>query len=238
MGAGVRKKNGGKEESKPRLTLKQHMFRRSIHLATALIFLYYIFPEPFFFIPRKVWVFFLFGILPYVIERYRMKRKILLFGQRPHESQKAGSYLWALWASLIMILVLPQSIVVPVILIFSVADPILGEIRYWKKWMVFPLGGLILTLMFMVFGYGPELAFIGGFSMVIGESIEAVGELRIRPELIHLYTRRIEGLEKLRVFFKTDDDFSTQFVPGMVLGFVYIYWPSLFPGPYFSSIPI
>ena len=104
--------------------------------------------------------------------------------------------------------------------------------------MVFPMGGLILTLMFMAFGYRPELAFVAGFSMVVGESLEAIGEIRIRPEIIHLYTRKMEGLEKLRVFFKTDDDFSTQFVPGLVLGFIYIYWPSLFPGPYFSPIPI
>lgn len=234
---GVRFKDVEADESRtrPRLTMRQHLFRRLLHLSISLSVLYYLFPETIGIVPRKAVIFCLFGVLPVVLELIRIKRKLLFMGQRPHEVNLPGSYLWSTWGALIMILVLPQSIVIPTIMIFSVSDPLLGEIRVWQKWLVLPLGFTFITLLYMLFGYPFYLAMVGGIFMVVGESVEAVGNFRIRPELVHLYTRKMK-IDKVEIFFKTDDNFSTQLVPGFMLGFIFLSWPGIFPGDFFTPI--
>ena len=220
----------------PRLTLKQHLLRRFVHLSSSLILIYFLLPDTVFYIPKKALVIILFVFVPLTLELTRIRSKKLIFGQRPHEIHMIGSYAWSLMASTVIILVLPQEIAAPVIVIYAFADPLIGEIRLWKKRMVLPLGTLLIAVSFMVFGYDWWLALIAGLFMVIGEAVELVGDLRIRPELVHMYTKRM-GIDRLKLFFKTDDDFTTQIIPAMVLGVIYIYLPAVFPDPVFSPLP-
>ena len=235
MGARFEEVNTDETGNRPRLTMRQHLFRRLLHLSISLTIIYYLFPETIVFVPRKAIIFCLFGVLPAIIEFVRIRRGILLMGQRPHEVNIPGSYLWSTWGALIMILVLPQSIVIPTIMIFSVTDPMLGEIRIWRKWLVLPLGFTFITLLYILFGYPFYLAMVGGLFMVVGESVEATGKFRIRPELVHLYTK-MRKIDKVEIFFKTDDNFTTQLVPGFILGFIYLSWPGIFPGDFFTPL--
>lgn len=217
------------------MTLGSYMFRRLLHLLNVLIFIYYLIPVEIFWVPKKVVLVLVFGLMPLVVEWIRLRRGVVLPGQRLHEERSPGAYAWSLWASMIIILVLPQQIALPVIMVYAVGDPIIGEIRLWRKDMVFPLGGAIIFLLFLPFGYNVFLAAFAALFMVIGEAVEMLGEVRVRPELLAFYRDRIK-IDISRIVFKTDDDGTTQIVPAFALGMVYIYWPSLFPGPLFSPL--
>ncbi len=217
------------------MTLRSYMFRRILHLANAMIFIYYLLPDELLMVPKKVLLVLVFGGIPLAIETIRLRRGVLLPGQRLHEDRSPGAYAWSLWASTLIILTLPQAIAVPVIMVYAIGDPIIGEIRLWRKDMVFPVGGTILFLMFLPFGYNIFLAAFAALFMVLGEAVEMVGEVRIRPELVAFYRERIH-IDFSRIMFKTDDDGTTQIVPALALGAIYIYFPSLFPGPIFTPL--
>jgi hypothetical protein len=216
---------------RPRLTRSQHMFRRFIHLISGTIVVFYLFPDTVLYLPKEIILILIIGVIPFIIEYTRLSRGIALFGQRPHETEAVGSYAWSLWASLFIILIFPQSIAVPVILIYSFADPVLSELRVWRKWSAFSFGFLFIWIMFMAFGFNLVLAGYGAIFMIIGESTELKGILRIRPELAKLY--KVERDAKKWDFkFKTDDDGTTQVIPAFFLGLAYLFSPSAFPGPW------
>ncbi len=215
----------------PRLSRGQHLFRRMIHLISGSVVVYYLFPDSVLFLPKEIVLILVIGLLPLIIEYIRLSRGAIIFGQRPHEYEAVGSYAWSLWASLFIILIFPQSIAVPVILIYSFADPVMSELRVWKKWSAFSFGFLFIWIMFMVFGFNIVLAAYGALFMIIGESTELKGILRVRPELAKLY--EVENDIKKWIFkFKTDDDGTTQVIPALFLGLAYLFSPSSFPGPW------
>jgi hypothetical protein len=223
--------SGTYEDMRPRLNLGNHMFRRIIHLISGLVVVYYLFPHSLFNISREIWLMVILGILPLLIEYIRLTRGKLLPGQRSHETQSVGSYAWSLWASMAIMLVLPQQIAVPVILIYSLADPVLSELRAWRKWSAFPFGFIFIWLMFIAFGFNIVLAGYGAIFMIIGESTELKGVLRIRPELAKFYQVETNA-KRWRFKFKTDDDGTTQVIPAIFLGIAYLASPSVFPGPW------
>jgi hypothetical protein len=225
----------GVEVQKPRLSLGNHLFRRMIHLISGLVITYYIFPETFLLVPREIWLILILGFIPFIIEVTRLSRGKRLPGQRPHESDAIGSYAWALWASMVIMLFIPQQIAVPVILIYTLADPILSELRVWRKWSAFTFGFIFIWIMFLIFGFNLFLAAYGAIFMIIGESTELKGVLRIRPELTRLY-RVEENAKNWRFKFKTDDNGTTQIIPSIFLGFAYLAYPEIFPGPWFYPL--
>jgi len=222
---------GGSQYALPRLSLKDHMFRRGIHLVSGIVVIYYLFPERFFFFPRQFWLVICLGLIPMFMEYLRLKKGVLFLGQRPHEQKTVGAYAWSLWGSTAIMLILPQNVAVPVILIYQFADPIISVLRAWKKWSVFPVGFLSIWIMLLVFGFDPVLAGIAAITMMIGESTELKGVLRIRPEIIKLYNVK-EHTDTWTFKFKSDDDGTTQLVPAFLLGLVYLLYPSAFPGPW------
>ncbi|HHD16284.1 MAG TPA: hypothetical protein ENK47_06200, partial [Euryarchaeota archaeon] len=118
---------GGSQYALPRLSLKDHMFRRGIHLVSGIVVIYYLFPERFFFFPRQFWLVICLGLIPMFMEYLRLKKGVLFLGQRPHEQKTVGAYAWSLWGSTAIMLILPQNVAVPVILIYQFADPIISE---------------------------------------------------------------------------------------------------------------
>ncbi|MCU0798623.1 MAG: hypothetical protein MUC62_03000 [Candidatus Thermoplasmatota archaeon] len=225
----------GQEDRRPRISLSSHLFRRGLHLLSPLLFLYYLFPYRMFGIPTWTVLVLITGVIPLVIEVFRLTRGKVLFGQRPHEERMLGSYAWSLWSSLLIMLVLPQQVALPIIVVYSFSDPIVGEIRIWKKDLVYPLGFIFTAFLFVLFGYNIFLAcFAAGF-MLLGEATELQGTLRLRPELVKFY-----GLKKggFSFGFKTDDDGTTQLVPALFLGLLYLFAPSVFPQPWFHPLSI
>ncbi len=223
------------ESVRYKIKKKDHLFRRGVHLISGLVVVYYLFPEELLYLPTKLWLILILGLVPLVIELIRLKKGILIPGLRGHEEGTIGSYAWSLWTSMVIMLVMPQEIAVPVIVIYTIADPLLGEIRMWRKWLVLPLGGLFTVMMFMVFGYHFFLALFAGLFMVFGEALEIVGVLQVRPELYKIY-RNSNFNKNFHFPFKTDDDSSTQLVPALALGLIYIFYPGWFPGPWFTPI--
>lgn len=212
-------------------TLGSYLFRRGLHLANVLFFVYYIIPDQVVFLPKRVGVIVLFMIIPLVVEMVRTRKGIVLLGQRLHEDRMPGSYAWSLWSTTLIILLLPQQIALPVIMIYAIGDPIIGEIRLWRKNLALPLGFIIIFLLFLPFGYGIIPGTVGSLFMVIGESIELLGEFRVRPELLRFYGKGESFLN--RIYFKTDDDATTQLIPALALGLLYVLWPGFFPEPLF-----
>ena len=225
----------GLEEVRYKISARDHMLRRGIHILSGLVVIYYLFPTRFLYVPMKMWLILLFGIVPFVIEIIRIRKNVRFFGQREHERKNVGSYAWALWTSMAIMLVIPQEIAVPVIIIYTLADPVIGEIRLWRKWLVLPLGGLFTWIMFMCFGYHPMLALYAALFMIFGEALEIAGNIQMRPELFKIY-RTSNFRENFILPFRTDDDATTQLVPALALGLVYIFYPGWFPGPWFFPL--
>lgn len=225
----------GQVDRRPRISLTSHMFRRVMHLLSPLLFLYYIFPEGTLGIPNWTLLVLLIGVLPLVIETIRLSRRMVFFGQRPHEERMLGSYAWSLLSSLLIMLVLPQQVALPIIVVYSFSDPIIGEIRIWKKDLVYPLGFIFTALLFLLFGYNLILACFAAAFMLLGEAAELQGTLRLRPELIKFYGLK-EGGSSLG--FKTDDDGTTQLVPALFLGLLYLFAPGIFPEPWFHPLSV
>ncbi len=225
----------GQDDNKPRISFSSHMFRRVMHLLSPLLFLYYLFPERTFGIPKWTLLVLLIGVLPLVIETFRLSRRMVLFGQRPHEDRALGSYAWSLLSSLLIMLVLPQQVALPIIVVYSFSDPIIGEIRIWKKYLVYPLGFIFTALLFLLFGYNLFLACFAAAFMLLGEAAELQGTLRLRPELVKFYGLKSGGHS---LGFKTDDDGTTQLVPALLLGLLYLFAPSVFPQPWFHPLSL
>lgn len=227
----------GEKESiiKPRLTRANHMLRRMIHLSSGLVVIYYLFPDSLMGLPREIWLITLLGVVPFTIEMIRINRSVRIPGQRPHEVKSVGSYAWSLWASMLIMLIMPQSVAVPVIIVYSFADPVLSELRVWKKWSTFTFGFIFIWIMFMAFGFDLMMAAYGAIFMIIGESTELKGVLRIRPEIAKLYEVE-DDVNQWMFDFKTDDDGTTQVIPAIMLGIAYIMNPALFPGPWLFPI--
>ena len=225
----------GREARKPRLTLPQHVLRRSLHSMSGLLFIYYLFPDRVGFVPKWALLIFIIGLIPAVIEFTRLRFRVAVFGQRPHEANTVAAFAWSLWTSLFIILVLPQEVALPVILVYTIADPVISELRVWKKWLVYPIGFLIVTGAFLVFGYPILLAMFGAFLAMLGEASEIVGIIRFRPELVKLY-----HLDRKRsewgVRFRTDDNGTTQIYPAIGLGILYLLSPEWFSGPWFFPL--
>lgn len=220
-------------EKRPRISFPSHIFRRLLHLLSPLLLIYYLFPDRLAGIPSPIILILVVGLVPLVIEVLRLKKGKVLFGQRPHEDRALGSYAWSLWSSLLIILVMPQQIALPTIIVYSFTDPILGEIRTWRKALVYPLGFVFTCIMFVLLGYNPLLAAYSTVFMLLGEAVELHGTLRVRPELMRIYG--FKGKE-FAIGFKTDDDGTTQLVPALFLGLLYLIWPGVFPDPLFYPL--
>lgn len=118
--------------------LKGRFFRRSIHLSTALIpFFYYFYLIK---LPDTVTFFIHIGMLTligfiFVCDLIRLKFNKLFLGQRPYELKKLSAFFYAALGIVIVLIITPffetssTAVAVPVIVSFSLVDPLLGELR-------------------------------------------------------------------------------------------------------------
>jgi dolichol kinase len=179
-----------------------------------------------------------YSVIPLTIEIIRLKFDLNLFGIRDHEKTRIASYVWFTHGSLLLILITPQQIAAPIILAASIGDPIIGEIRRFRRSIAFSVGILICVVVFIIFGYPFPFAIFAGVVCFLSEATEFGFRWSLRPDLFYSrHLHRESWLVRFSSFVtKTDDDFTMQFFPGLVLLIIYTLSPGWFPEPLIKPI--
>jgi len=176
-----------------------HWYRRVFHTFGASFILYYMIPDVLWINYLKIWIPVAILIFIFILEYLRINEKINsnhFFGLRLYEKKRVSSYLFFGVAVFILLLFFPQQIAVPCILCASIADPVMGEIRYrFGKKNVYIFGFLLCMLFFFITWYKAQL-WIALLVSTVGALGAVVGE-----------TKKIKWL---------DDDFMIQMVPAVL----------------------
>jgi len=117
-----------------------NVIRRMCHILASLSVLYYFFGDGLFGLPKEILIFIALSIVPLTIDTLRLRFGWRILGIRDHEKDRMASYVWFTHGSLILILICPQQIAVPVIIAASWGDPIIGEIRRFRRSIAFSVG--------------------------------------------------------------------------------------------------
>jgi hypothetical protein len=210
--------------------------RRLCHILASLSVVYYFFGDSLFGVPKLIVIFIALSIIPLTIDVLRLRFDWKILGIRDHEKDRMASYVWFTHGSLILILICPQQIAVPVIIAASWGDPIIGEIRRFRRSIAFSVGILFCCAVFLLYGYWESsipLAIFAGCVCFIGEATEFGFRWTLRRDLFYSRHKEKESwLAKYATFItKTDDDFTMQIFPGIVLLIVYLLAPNWFPDP-------
>jgi dolichol kinase len=215
-----------------------NLIRRVFHVVASLAVVYYFFGNTFFGIPKDVLIFFALSVVPLTIEIIRLKFDLSILGIRDHEKSRIASYVWFTHGSLLLILITPQQIAAPVILAASIGDPIIGEIRRFRRSIAFSVGILICVVVFLIFRYPVPFAIFAGVVCFLSEATEFGFRWSLRPDLFYSrHLHRESWLVRFSSFVtKTDDDFTMQFFPGLVLLIIYTLNPGWFPEPLIKPI--
>ena len=215
-----------------------NIIRRIFHVVASLAVLYYFFGNTFLGIPKDILVFLCLSVIPLTIEIIRLKYDLGLLGIRDHEKTRIASYVWFTHGSLLLILITPQQIAAPIILAASIGDPIIGEIRRFRRSIAFSVGILICVVVFIIFRYPIPFAIFAGAVCFLSEATEFGFRWSLRPDLFYSrHLHRESWLVRFSSFVtKTDDDFTMQFFPGLVLLIIYTLNPGWFPEPLIKPI--
>lgn len=93
-----------------------------------------------------------FIFLVFLLEKFRIRMKLVLFGQRLHEATHISSFAWTMLGLGIILLLSPSvSFSIPIILTCAMVDPLLGELRSHKinKKIIVVIG--VFTALFIWF---------------------------------------------------------------------------------------
>ncbi|MCX7121281.1 MAG: hypothetical protein NTZ67_05860 [Gammaproteobacteria bacterium] len=133
--------------------LAAHCARRLFHVCMiAVPFVYYYFlinlATP------KVWklIILAFIFLVFLLEKLRIRARLVLFGQRLHEATHISAFAWTM-LSLGVILILSPSVSfsIPIVASCALVDPLMGEMRLHTANKILAITvGIILTLIIWV----------------------------------------------------------------------------------------
>lgn len=107
-----------------------HVGRRFFHLAMfAVPFLYYYFliqhtSEKILHLSILAFIFFVF-----LFEKFRIRMRLVLFGQRLHEATQLSTFAWTMLSLGIILFFAPVEMAVPIIATCAFVDPLNGEMR-------------------------------------------------------------------------------------------------------------
>ena len=177
-----------------------HWFRRAFHTFAASFLVYYL-------IPSIGWIGIVRIIVPIgivaciaIIDYGRIRGEFehqRFFGLRGYEKGRPASYLYFGVALLLLLVLFPQQIAVPCILCGSFTDPLIGELRYYRrKTQAYLIGFLASMVFFLLTWYRADWQVMLTVS-VVGASGAVLGEAK-----------------KLRLI---DDDFMIQILPALAL---------------------
>lgn len=136
--------------------LSGHIFRRFIHVGMiAIPILYYywgVIVAAWFDLTPKVFVSIVL-VLILVGEFIRIKKRLLIFGQRQHEATHLSSFGWSVVAISLVLIFAPSPIyAIPLVGSCAFGDPLVGEFKKVMPWWCAALmTAVIVSLMWFVF---------------------------------------------------------------------------------------
>lgn len=215
-----------------------NVVRRICHALASLACVYYFFGPTIFGVPKEILIFIALSIIPLFLDTCRLKLQIKAFGIRDHERDKFASYVWFTHGSLLLILLTPQQIAAPIIIAASFGDPIIGEIRRFRRSIAFGVGILFCCLVFILFQYHWIMAIVAGTICFLAEATEFGYRWSLRRDLFYSrhQGRESELVKYSRFYTTTDDDFTMQVLPGLILLIIYLMNPGWFPEPLIEPI--
>lgn len=181
--------------------LDPRWFRRANHTGGAGLILYYLIPEKLFFGISRIILPILLICIPVATELNRLLRKRDFIGLQKREKGKLASYFWFALGSAILLIFFPQEIAAPCIVTAALVDPLIGELRKFRKVITIAIGIIASFLIFSVFDYSISLAVVGA---VIGVVVEYPN------------------------FKNFDDDLLMQLIPAIIILIIIYFDISLF----------
>jgi len=127
--------------------------RRLVHGALSVGVVYYllldVFPE---FNILKWFIIAIILAAMILIERWRFKTGKLLFGMRPYEAKRIGSYFYGVIGMIVVLVISPVEIGAPCLVAMAWADPIAGEMRFIRRTptQVVLITGISYALIFLL----------------------------------------------------------------------------------------
>jgi dolichol kinase len=189
--------------------LGDRALRHLLHVAGAVVLLYYVLPDGFFeVVSNEVALLLALGAV-LAIEALRHIARVELPTIRPYERKRVASFAFFAVALVISVLVFPKTIAVAVVLGTALVDPLAGILRlrkkgYWTPWIA-PI--VVYTgIAFVVFRWVGGWSWGSALAIAVGAAVVAV--LVERPESKWY-----------------DDDLGMTLVPGVLLTVALWLWP-------------
>ncbi|MCI0497388.1 MAG: hypothetical protein L0Z54_03730 [Thermoplasmata archaeon] len=156
--------------------LDEVYLRRASHTVGACAVLYYALPESIYGVPR--WTVPMIAVmLSTAGESFRLRRGALVPGLRDHERGRVASYYQFGLSMVLLVLLFPQAIAVPCLLVAALVDPLLGEMRGRRGSCSAAM--LLCVAIFIAAGYRAE-----HWALIAAGSVAAVAlEMTSRPPL-------------------------------------------------------
>ena len=105
-----------------------HLVRRAVHMTAPLFLLYYFVPDVVLGLDKVIWLFILAAVF-FMVEAWRLARRVPLMGMRDYESGRMSAAGWFVLAGLVSLPFFPIGYTLPVFLGMGLVDPLIGELR-------------------------------------------------------------------------------------------------------------
>ncbi len=191
---------------------RNRFWRRTIHVAGALVLLYFVIPGNFGYLPwpsaTTVTILLLLEAA-LILELLRQFGRIKVPLTRPYEEGRIAAYTWYAISLSIAILVFPEAIAVGVVLGVAIVDPLIGELRLRGARPAYP--------------YVPFAVYLA----LVFSSLLGVGNWRLTVALPAAFAAAVLAIaaERPRLRF-LDDDLLMTLVPATFLWAVLTLWPA------------
>ncbi len=219
--------------------IKGTFLRRSLHSLSALIIIFYLFPATIFGVPSYLYMILFLIIVPLTIETIRLNKNTLIIGLHDYERDHVASYMWLTFGATILILFFPQQIAAPCIVATAFGDPAIGLTKPYRRRFMVLITFFICLAVFIVFKYFLLVALFAAALTFIAESFEFKIRVRLRPNLF--WSRSKRKFSTLKSFFnflfRTDDDFTMQLIPALILFLFFLIMPELMPPQILHPLP-
>ncbi|MDI6917027.1 MAG: hypothetical protein QMC80_04435 [Thermoplasmatales archaeon] len=154
-----------------------HWFRRIIHVSGACTLVYYLYPDDILWIYiLKIAIILTILISAIIVEGLRLRNRLderFLFPFRPYETKKAGAYIWFCISISVLLLLFPQQIAGPCILISCFGDSLMGELRKKNHVLSMIAGVSACCCIFLIFNYHVHVALFAALTGVGAEGIKS-----------------------------------------------------------------
>ena len=181
-----------------------HICRRVIHLSGPLVLIFYLMPDPFMWISKTSWV--LIGLATILIlEAIRLSTGRVFFGLRNYEENRLSAYAWGGIGVAIALLFFPMPFAIASIVGVCWADPLIGEMRKWKKMRLYPALPLIV------------------YFMIVAICLFLFSDIRLLIVILLALAGSMTAIAVEKPKLSVDDDFLMLVVPLFIMTLLYEY---------------